>query len=189
MALLTATARCAVILVAAVVCLRAAHPCVAQPPAADRSQRQGRLPLQLHQVRDLAGDRHRRAIARPKCAICVTANDSFFSLLKSAVQGEDVDGKPLRAGRARRPRRGAGTARSCTSATRRPPDAKAWLAAVRGRQVLTVADGALDRRHGDRVRARRATASASTSTAPRRSRRDLNISSKLLRLARQVKDR
>ena len=31
----------------------------------------------------------------PKFAICVTANDGFFALLKAAVQGEDIDGKPL----------------------------------------------------------------------------------------------
>ena len=27
--------------------------------------------------------------------ICVTANDEFFSLLKAAVEGEAIDGKPL----------------------------------------------------------------------------------------------
>ena len=119
--------------------------------------------------------------------ICVTANDSFFALLRDAVQGEAIDNKPL----VPVALQGLDDARVCqilyvgdsTSA-----DAKAWLSMVRGRQVLTVGDGALGDdtviafvRDGNRVRFDINRASAN--------RRNLNISSKLLRLARQVRDR
>jgi hypothetical protein len=67
-------------------------------------------------------------------------------------------------------------------------DAKAWLNAVRGYQVLTVADGPLNDdtviafvREDNRIRFDINRASAN--------RRGINVSSKLLRLARQVKDR
>ena len=119
--------------------------------------------------------------------ICVTANDGFFTLLKAAVQGEDVDGKPL----VPIALEGLDDARICQIlyvGDAQSADAKAWLAAVRGMQVLTVADGALNDdtvitfvRDSNRIRFDINRAAAS--------RRSLNISSKLLRLARQVRDR
>lgn len=119
--------------------------------------------------------------------ICVTANDSFFTLLKAAVQGEDVDGKPLQPVALE----GLDEARGCQIlyvGDAQSADAKAWLTAVRGQQVLTVADGALNDdtviafvRDSNRIRFDINRAAAS--------RRNLNISSKLLRLARQVRDR
>lgn len=119
--------------------------------------------------------------------ICVTANDSFFTLLKSAVQDEDVDGKPLEPVALT----GLDEARACQIlfvGDANSPDGKAWLSAVRGRQVLTVGDGALNDetvigfvREANRIRFDINRAAAE--------RHGLNISSKLLRLARQVKDR
>jgi hypothetical protein len=130
------------------------------------------------------------AIGQPGSAelrICVTAPDAFFSLLKSAVQGEDVDGRPLQPVALE----GLDDAKTCQIlyvGDSQTLDAKAWLAAVRGQQVLTVADGPLNDetviafvRDDNRVRFDINRASAT--------RRGLNISSKLLRLARQVKDR
>ena len=119
--------------------------------------------------------------------ICVTAKDGFFARLQAAVQGADVDGKPLVAVALD----GLDAARTCQIlyvGDARSADGKAWLAAVRGRQVLTVADGALTDetviafvRDGSRIRFDINRADGS--------RRGLNISSKLLRLARQVRDR
>lgn len=119
--------------------------------------------------------------------ICVTARDSFFTLLQEAVQGEDIDGKPL----VPIALDGLDAARSCQIlyvGDAGSADGKAWLSAVRGRQVLTVGDGALNDetvitfvRDGNRVRFDINRAAGS--------RRGLNISSKLLRLARQVRDR
>jgi hypothetical protein len=119
--------------------------------------------------------------------ICVTSNDSFFTLLKAAVQGEDVDGKPL----VPIALEGLDDARTCQIiyvGDAQSADAKAWLTAVRGMQVLTVADGTLGDdtvitfvRDSNRIRFDINRAAAS--------RRNLNISSKLLRLARQVRDR
>jgi hypothetical protein len=119
--------------------------------------------------------------------VCVTANDSFFGLLKSAVEGEDIDGKPLLPVALE----GLDDARTCQIlyiGDAQSADAKAWLNAVRGQQILTVADGELNDdtviafvRDSNRVRFDINRAAAS--------RRNLNISSKLLRLARQVRDR
>jgi len=119
--------------------------------------------------------------------ICVTANDAFFALLKAAVQGEDVDGKPLLPVALE----GLDDARTCQIlyvGDVQSDDAKAWLTAVRGMQMLTVADGALTDdtvitfvRDSNRIRFDINRAAAS--------RRGLNVSSKLLRLARQVRDR
>ena len=119
--------------------------------------------------------------------ICVTAKDSFFALLQSAIQGEDVDGKPL----VPVALDGLDAAKTCQIlyvGNADSLDGKAWLSAVRGVQVLTVGDGALNDetvitfvRENNRIRFDINRASAS--------RRGLNISSKLLRLARQVKDR
>lgn len=119
--------------------------------------------------------------------ICVTVNDSFFALLKDAVQGEDIDGKPLQPFALE----GLDDARSCQIlyvGDPNSPDGKAWLNAVRGRQVLTVGDGALNDetviafvRDENRIRFDINRAAAG--------RHGLNVSSKLLRLARQVRDR
>jgi hypothetical protein len=119
--------------------------------------------------------------------ICVTANDGFFARLKSAVQGEDIDGRPLRPVALE----GLDDAKTCQIlyvGDAQTPDAKAWLNAVRGHQVLTVGDGSLTDdtvitfvRDSNRIRFDINRASASRS--------NLNVSSKLLRLARQVRDR
>ena len=119
--------------------------------------------------------------------ICVTADDGFFALLKGAVQGEEIDGKPLLPIALE----GLDEARTCQIlyvGNAQSAEAKAWLSAVRGQQVVTVADGALTDdiviafvRDGNRVRFDINRAAAS--------RRTLNVSSKLLRLARQVRDR
>ena len=119
--------------------------------------------------------------------ICVTANDAFFNVLKAAVQGEDVDGKPL----VPVALDGLDDAKRCQIlyvGDSQTPDARAWLNVVRGAQVLTVADGALNDetiiafvRDNNRIRFDINRASAN--------RHNLNISSKLLRLARQVRER
>jgi hypothetical protein len=119
--------------------------------------------------------------------ICVTANDSFFARLKSAVQGEVIDDKPLQAVALQ----GLDDAKTCQIlyvGDGQTLDAKAWLSAVRGHQVLTVADGPLNDdtvitfvRDSNRLRFDINRASAAQ--------RNLNVSSKLLRLARQVRDR
>jgi hypothetical protein len=119
--------------------------------------------------------------------ICVTASDAFYALLKSAVQGENVDGLSLQPVALD----GLDAAKTCQIlyvGDVRTLDAKAWLNAVRGYQVLTVADGPLNDdtviafvREDNRIRFDINRASAN--------RRGINVSSKLLRLARQVKDR
>ena len=117
--------------------------------------------------------------------ICVTADDEFYALLKAAVQGEEVDGKPLVAVALE----GLDDAKTCHLlyvGDVRSADARDWLEAVRGRQVLTVADGGLSDdtviafvRDSNRIRFDINRASAG--------RRHLSVSSKLLRLARQVR--
>lgn len=119
--------------------------------------------------------------------ICTTIDDSFFTLLKAAVQGEDVDGKPLEPVALG----GLDEARTCQIlyvGNAGSPDGKAWLSAVRGRQVLTVADGPLNDetviafvRDDNRIRFDINRAAAAN--------HGLSISSKLLRLARQLRDR
>ena len=119
--------------------------------------------------------------------ICVTVNDAFFTLLKSAVEGEDVDGKPLQPVALT----GLDDARTCQIlfvGEANSPDGKAWLNAVRGRQVLTVGNGPLNDetviafvRDDNRIRFDINRAAAE--------RHGLAVSSKLLRLARQVRDR
>lgn len=119
--------------------------------------------------------------------ICVTANDAFFELLRAAVQGEDVDGRPL----VPVALDGLDEARTCQIlyvGDSRTLDARAWLNAVRGRQVLTVADGDMADntviafvRDANRLRFDINRGAAS--------RNGINVSSKLLRLARQVRDR
>ncbi len=120
--------------------------------------------------------------------ICVTRNDSFFALLKAAVEGEDIDGKPLVPVLLT----SFDEAKTCqilyVAGDVRTADARAWLAAVRTSQVLTVSDGGLNDdtaiafvRDDNRMRfdINRGVAA----------RHGLNISSKLLRLARQVRER
>ena len=119
--------------------------------------------------------------------ICVTANDEFFNVLRAAVQDEDIDGRPLLPVALD----GLDAARTCQIlyvGDAQSPDGRAWLGAVRGRQVLTVGDGALTDetviafvRDGNRIRFDINRAAAG--------RHGLNVSSKLLRLARQVRDR
>jgi hypothetical protein len=119
--------------------------------------------------------------------ICVTANNAFFGLLKAAVKGEDVEGKPLVAVALD----GLDEARACQIlyvGDSRSAEARAWFGAVRNAQVLTVADDALTDdtviafvRDDNRIRFDINRAAAS--------RYSLNISSKLLRLARRVKER
>ena len=119
--------------------------------------------------------------------VCVTLNDSFFTLLKEAVRDEDIDGKPLQAVALD----GLDAAKTCQImyvGDGNSADGKAWLNAVRGQQVLTVGDGALNDetviafvRDENRIRFDINRAAAT--------RHGLNVSSKLLRLARQVKDR
>lgn len=119
--------------------------------------------------------------------VCVTADDGFFAALKSAMQDEDVDGRPL----VPVSLDGLDAARGCQIlyvGDTRSADARAWLAAVRGRQVLTVGDGhdtddtvITFVRDANRLRFDINRAAAS--------RRGLHISSKLLRLARTVRDR
>jgi hypothetical protein len=119
--------------------------------------------------------------------VCVTHNDDFFNVLKSAVQGEDVDGRPLIPVALD----GLDSARTCQIlyvGDTRTADARAWLSAVRGRQVLTVGDGALSDdvviafvRDNNRLRF--------DINRVAGTRHGLNISSKLLRLARQVRER
>jgi hypothetical protein len=118
--------------------------------------------------------------------ICVPANDGFFALLRSAVEGENVNGKPLVAVALD----GLDAARTCQIlyvADPQTADGKAWLTAVRGRQVLTVADGTLTDdtviafvRDNNRIRFDINRANGT--------RRNLHVSSKLLRLARQVRE-
>ena len=123
----------------------------------------------------------------PDVRICVTANDAFFTLLQATVQGEEIDGRPLQPV-ALDGLDAAATCHILYVGDSQTLDAKAWLTAVKGRQVLTVADGALNDdtviafvREDNRIRFDISRASAS--------RRGITVSSKLLRLARQVKDR
>ena len=119
--------------------------------------------------------------------ICVTANDEFFSLLKTAVEGEAIDGKPL----VPVALEGLDDAKTCQIlyvGDSRTADARAWLSMVRTEQVVTVADGALTDdtviafvRDDNRIRF-----DINREAAERR---NLNVSAKLLRLARKVKDR
>jgi hypothetical protein len=119
--------------------------------------------------------------------ICATAEDGFFTLLRAAVEGEDIDGKPLVAVALD----GLDEAKACQIlyvGDPQSPDGRAWLSAVRGLQVLTVADGALTDetviafvRENNRVRFDINRAAGA--------RRNLNVSAKLLRLARRVRDR
>jgi hypothetical protein len=52
--------------------------------------------------------------------ICVTANDSFFARLKSAVEGEVIDGKPLLRSRSKASTTRRGVRSSMLETRRRP---------------------------------------------------------------------
>lgn len=185
MALLTANRRCAAAL-ALVVWLRADAPAVAQTPAAaEESVKAVFLFNFAKYVTWPAMEIGERSPAEVR--VCVTADQTFFALLKSAIQGEMLDGKPLQPVQLD----GLDDARNCQIlyvGETHSADARAWLGAVRGRQVLTVGDGGLTDdvviafvRDENRVRFDINRAAAS--------RRGLNISSKLLRVARQVRDK
>jgi hypothetical protein len=107
--------------------------------------------------------------------------------LKSAVQGEAIDGKPLLP-LALDDLDEARTCQILYVGDPQSPDGKAWLNAVKNSQVLTVGDGTLTDdtviafvRDDNRIRFDINRVAAS--------RHGLNVSAKLLRLARQVKDR
>jgi hypothetical protein len=118
--------------------------------------------------------------------ICAPNHPSLLTLVRSAVQGESINGRPLRALELD----GLDNARDChiifvgDSAT---PDASAWITAVRGRPTLTVADGRLADGvviafvlDNNRVRFDINRAAAR--------KQHLGISSKLLRLARRIEE-
>ena len=116
--------------------------------------------------------------------LCVPANPEFLATLRTAVQGEVINGRPLTAVDLD----GLDAARECDIlyvGRASKPDAAAWAAAVRGSHTLTVGDGALAEgiviafvRDQNRVRFDINRAAAS--------RQNLAISSRLLGLARRV---
>jgi hypothetical protein len=74
--------------------------------------------------------------------ICVPANPAFLALVREAVRDEMVNGRPLSA----LGLDGLDDAKACDIlfvGRTGTADALAWVDAVRGRQVLTVGDGAL----------------------------------------------
>jgi hypothetical protein len=116
--------------------------------------------------------------------VCVPANPPFLAVVRAAVRDEVVNGRPISAAGLD----GLDAARNCdilyvgntTSA-----DAAAWLAAVRGRQTLTVGEGKLIDglviafvRDQNRLRFDVNRAAAA--------KQNLSISSRLLGLARRV---
>jgi hypothetical protein len=187
MALLTCGRARRVASIAAVVCLAFAQPLTAQPQPS-RIEANLKAVFLFNFSKYVTWPSVTMGERSPaELRICTTANDGFFALLKSAVQGEDIDGKPLLPVTLE----GLDDARSCQIlyvGNSQTPDARAWLAAVRNAQVLTVADGPLTDdtviafvRDDNRIRFDINRAAAS--------RHGLNISSKLLRLARAVRDR
>jgi hypothetical protein len=116
--------------------------------------------------------------------MCVPANPQFLATLRSTVQGEVVNGRPLAATELD----GLDAARECDilyvgNASSR--DAAAWSTAVRGHHTLTVGDGTLANgiviafvRDQNRVRFDINRGAASQ--------QHLSISSRLLDLARRV---
>jgi YfiR/HmsC-like len=116
--------------------------------------------------------------------ICVPANAPFLAIVREAVRDEIVNGRPLTAvGPA-----GLDAARQCDVlyvGRADTPDAAAWIAAVRGRQTLTIGEGRLVDglviafvRDEDRLRFDISRAAAAQ--------RKLSLSSRLLGLARRV---
>jgi hypothetical protein len=116
--------------------------------------------------------------------ICVPANSTFLDLVREAVRDEIVNGRPLTAIGPE----GLDSARQCDIlyvGRTGTADASAWLSAVRGRQTLTVGEGALVDglviafvRDDDRLRF--------DISRPAAAQRKLSISSRLLGLARRV---
>jgi hypothetical protein len=168
-----------------VVCLCAAHVAAAQSPTAIEANVRAVFLYNFGKYVSWPAATGERSPADLR--VCVTADDGFFELLKSAVQGEQIDGRPLLPVALD----GLDDAKTCQIlyvGDSQSLDAKAWLGAVRGRQVLTVADGPLTDetviafvREDNRIRFDINRGSAG--------RHGLTVSSKLLRLARQVKDR
>jgi hypothetical protein len=116
--------------------------------------------------------------------ICVPSNPPFLAIVREAVRDELVNGRPLHAIGLE----GLDDARDCDIiyvGDTKSPDAAAWITAVRGRQTLTVGEGAMIDglviafvRDQDRLRFDISRAAAS--------RQKLTISSRLLGLARRV---
>ncbi len=116
--------------------------------------------------------------------MCVPANPQFLTMLRTTVQGEVVNGRPLTAIELD----GLDAARDCDIlyvGNASSADAAAWSTAVRGRQTLTVGDGTLADgiviafvRDQNRVRFDINRAAAGQ--------QKLTISSRLLGLARRV---
>lgn len=74
--------------------------------------------------------------------MCVPAHPEFLSLLREAVRGEVVNGRPLSA----LGLDGLDAAKECDIlyvGAAPSADAAAWIGAARGRQILTVGDGTL----------------------------------------------
>jgi hypothetical protein len=118
--------------------------------------------------------------------ICAPNHPSLLTLVRTAVQGETINGRPLSAIELD----GLDGARDCHIifvGDAGTPDASAWISAVRGRPTLTVADGRLADgvviafvRDNNRVRFDINRAAAR--------KQNLNVSSKLLRLARRIEE-
>jgi hypothetical protein len=118
--------------------------------------------------------------------ICAPNHAPLLALVRDAVQGEAINGRPLRA----LDLDGLDGARECHILFVGDPatlDAAAWITAVRGRPTLIVADGGLGDgvviafvRDGNRVRF------DINRTAARK--QHLTVSSKLLRLARRIEE-
>ena len=118
--------------------------------------------------------------------ICAPNHPSLLTLVRAAVQGETINGRPLSAVELD----GLDGARDCHIifvGDAGTPDASAWISAVRGRPTLTVADGRLVDgvviafvRDHNRVRFDINRAAAR--------KQSLNVSSKLLRLARRIEE-
>ena len=74
--------------------------------------------------------------------MCVPANPQFLTMLRTTVQGEVINGRPLTAMELD----GLDAARDCDIlyvGNASSADAAAWSTAVRGRHTLTVGDGTL----------------------------------------------
>jgi hypothetical protein len=116
--------------------------------------------------------------------VCVPANPPFLAVVREAVRDEIVNGRPVTATGLD----GLDSARACDIlyvGNTAGADATSWIAAVRGRQTLTVGDGRLVDglviafvRDQNRLRFDVNRAAAA--------RQNLSISSRLLGLARRV---